>query len=54
MEARGSAACSLAVLLTTELVDDRLATELPINSMRNAALLLVSSREVHAAWLLAG
>lgn len=43
MEARGPKACSMSVLLVTELVDESLEDHLPINSLRNYAVLLAQT-----------
>jgi hypothetical protein len=43
MENLGPSACSLSILLVTELVDDSLEDHLPINSLRNQAVLLAQT-----------
>lgn len=40
MEALGPQACSMSVLLVTELIDESLEEHLPVNSLRNQAVLL--------------
>jgi hypothetical protein len=43
MEALGPKACSLSILLVTELFDASLQDHLPINSLRNQAVLLAQT-----------
>jgi hypothetical protein len=43
MDGLGPKACSLSVLLVTELVDESLEDHLPINSLRNQAVLLAQT-----------
>lgn len=43
MDGLGPKACSLSVLLVTELVDESLEEHLPINSLRNQAVLLAQT-----------
>lgn len=43
MEGLGPNACTLSVLLVTELVDESLQEHLPVNSLRNQAVLLAQT-----------
>jgi hypothetical protein len=43
MDGLGPKACSLSTLLVTELVDESLEEHLPINSLRNQAVLLAQT-----------
>lgn len=43
METSGPGTCSLTVFLVTELIDESLEEHLPINSMRNQAVLLAQT-----------
>lgn len=43
MDGLGPKACSLSVLLVTELVDESLQEHLPINGLRNQAVLLAQT-----------
>jgi hypothetical protein len=43
MDGLGPKACSLSALLVTELVDESLEEHLPINSLRNQAVLLAQT-----------